>query len=103
MNMDFTSRPLTKPPVRYHRVLMNFQHYSGLWSVHFIEDDCKTRIGKKTRYIDFVSLEDLRSFVTRCNPEPGELEDFEHAVLAWGRGSLFANLTDEQYVKLRGR
>lgn len=100
MSMYITSRPFTKPPIRYHRALLNFQNYTGLWSVHFVDGDCRTQIGKKTRYIDFVSLEDLRAFVKRCNPDPGEVEEFEHNIQAWGRGSIFVNLTDEQYRKL---
>jgi hypothetical protein len=57
------------PPVgsRVPRVLLNFQHYADLWSVHFIEDDCKTLIGPKTRYYHFATLESLRAFVMRCN------------------------------------
>jgi hypothetical protein len=81
---------------------MNFQSYAGSWSVHFIEADCRTPIGKKTRYIDLPTLEDLRAFVQHCNPDPGELDDFEHDVRAWGRGSIYVNLSDEQYEKLKG-
>jgi hypothetical protein len=102
MNMHFTSKPFVKPRVRYRRVLMNFQAYGGLWSVHFIEADCRSTIGNKTRYYDFVGLEDLRAFVQRCNPDPGEMEDFDHYVRAWGRGSIWVSLTDEQYTKLGG-
>jgi hypothetical protein len=81
---------------------MNFQAYAGSWSVHFIEADCNTVVGKKTRYFDFVTVEDLRAFVNRCNPDPGELGDFEKSVRAWGRGSIFVNLSDDQYQKLKG-
>jgi len=31
------------------RVLMNFQQYKD-WVVYFIEADCKTTIGRRTRY-----------------------------------------------------
>ena len=74
------------------------KHYKDLWPVHFIEADCKTPIGPKTRYFDFATLEGLRAFMVRCNPE--DLAEFDRSVRAWSRGSNFVNLTDEQYVKL---
>ena len=84
---------------RTHRVLLNFQQYQELWSVHFIEADCKTVIGPYDRYYDFATLDDLRSFVLRCNPE--NMPEFERSVRAWSRGSNFVNVTDEQYAKLK--
>ncbi len=81
------------------RVLLNFQHYKDLWSVHFIEQDCRTLIGPKTRYYNFGTVDGLRSFVKRCNPE--NMAEFEHSLKAWGRGSNFVRLTDEQYAKLK--
>lgn len=80
------------------RVLLNFQHYKDLWHVHFIEADCRTGIGPKTRYFHFATEDGLRRFVARCSPE--DMEKFEHSIRAWGRGSNFVNLTDEQYGKL---
>jgi hypothetical protein len=80
------------------RVLMNFDHRE-YWSVHFIEADCRTLIGPKTRYYHFATVDGLRSFVIRCNVE--DLEKFEHSLRAWGRGSNYVHLTDEQYAKLR--
>jgi len=44
------------------RVLMNFDH-RDCWSVHFIEADCRTLIGPKTRYLQFASVDGLRAFV----------------------------------------
>jgi len=32
------------------RVLMHFDHYNSLWWVGFLEADCRTSIGPKTRY-----------------------------------------------------
>jgi hypothetical protein len=81
------------------RVLLNFQHYRQLWNVHFIEADCRTSIGRKTRYYHFATLDGLRSFVERCNPE--NMPEFERSVRAWGRGSNYVNLSDEQYAKLK--
>ncbi|WP_035356856.1 hypothetical protein [Edaphobacter aggregans] len=78
------------------RVLMNFQHYKD-WVVHFIEADCRTTIGR--RYFHFATEEGLRTFVSRCNVE--DMADFEHAMRAWARGNSYANLTEEQYHKLK--
>jgi hypothetical protein len=41
------------------------------------------------------TLEGLRSFVVRCNPEDTTLTRFEHSVRAWARGSAYVNLTAE--------
>jgi hypothetical protein len=82
------------------RVLMNFQHYKD-WVVHFIEADCQTTIGSRTRYYHFPSEEGFRAFVSRCNLE--DMTDFEHSMRAWSRGSNYANLSEEQYEKLLRR
>jgi hypothetical protein len=78
------------------RVLMHFDHYNGLWWVGFLEADCRTSIGPKTRYHRFATLDGLRSFVVRCGPE--NMPEFERGVRAW---SAYVNLTDEQYAKLK--
>ena len=80
------------------RVLLNFDH-RDYWSVHFIEADCRTLIGKMTRYYHFATVDGLRAFVIRCNVE--NLEKFEHSLRAWGRGSNYVRLSDEQYNKLK--
>jgi hypothetical protein len=56
-------------------------------------------IGLKTRYYNFGTVDGLRRFVTRWNPE--DMADFEKSLSAWGRGSNYVRLTDEQYEKLR--
>ncbi len=83
------------------RILLNFDHYKDLWCVHFIEADCRTVIGPPTHYFRFATLDRLRSFVVRCNPE--NMPEFERSVRAWNRGSNFVNVTDEQYRKLKGQ
>jgi hypothetical protein len=84
------------------RVLMHFDRYRSLWWVGFMEADCKTPIGSPTRYYRFATLDGLRSFVVRCNPE--DMDKFEDSVRAWRRGTNYVNITDEQYAKLkRGR
>jgi hypothetical protein len=70
-----------------------------MWWVGFIEADCRTPIGHKTRYYHFATLDGLRSFVMRCNPE--NTPEFERSIRAWGRGSNYVNLSDEQYAKLK--
>ena len=67
------------------QVLMNFQHYND-WVVHFIEADCRSRIGRETRYFHYPTLDELRAFITRCHPDGANLEEFENNVRAWSRG-----------------
>jgi hypothetical protein len=81
------------------RVLMHFDRYRSLWWVGFMEADCKTSIGRPTRHYHFATLDGLRSFVIRCNPE--DMDDFERSVRVWGRGTNYVNITVEQYAKLR--
>ena len=83
------------------RVLLNFQHYGNAWTIHFVEADCRTRIGSRTRFYNLSTLDGLRSFVTRCQPEDATLAGFDQCARAWGRGSEYVHLTDEQYEKLR--
>jgi hypothetical protein len=45
------------------------------------------------------TVDGLRAFVIRCNVE--DLAKFEHSLRAWGRGSNYVHLTDEQYAKLK--
>ena len=81
------------------RVLLNFQYYKDCWSVHLVEEDCRTSIGPKARYYDFATLEELQAFVVRCNPE--DLAEFDRSARAWSRGSEMISLTHEQYSKLK--
>jgi hypothetical protein len=32
------------------RVLLNFDHYRDGWSVHVVQDDCRTRVGSRDSY-----------------------------------------------------
>jgi hypothetical protein len=81
------------------RVLLNFQLRKGWW-VHFVAEDCRSEVGRRTKYFRFDSVDDLRSFVARCSPE--NAGEFEENQRRWCRGSLFVRLTDEQYAKLEG-
>jgi hypothetical protein len=80
------------------RVLMNFQLVND-WGVHFIEADCKTTIGMRTRYFHFPNEAEFRDFVARCALE--DPAEFEEGMTNRARGSVFANLTEEQYAKLK--
>jgi hypothetical protein len=75
------------------QVLMNFDRYKGRWWVHFIESDCRTTIGTKTRFFTFPTIEDFRAFVLRCHPEDANLEDFDHSVRAWGVEAAFMSVS----------
>jgi hypothetical protein len=50
-------------------------------------DDCRSRIGSRTRYFRFPTLDDLRAF---CQPEDATLAGFEHTS---GRGRGEAQVT----------
>lgn len=101
MSCYYTSKPYVKTPEKLRRALMNFQRYDGLWSVHFIDADCRTPIGIRTRYIDFATIDELRALVIRCNPDKSELAEFEQDIKRWGRGSIYVNLTSDQIRKLQ--
>lgn len=81
-----------------HRVLLNFDHYRDAYWVHFIHEDCHSRVGSRAMYIRLLTVDDLRAFILRCRPEdPSELKrDRRH----WERGSMFIRLTATQYAKL---
>jgi hypothetical protein len=83
--------------------MLNFQLYAYAWTVHFIKDDCRSDIGSRTRYFKFATLDSLRAFLTRCQPEDTTLAGFDRSVRAWSRGSEYVQLTDEQYGKLTAR
>ena len=68
-------------------VFLNSQLYGSAWTVHFVEADCRTTIGSRTRYYPFADLNALRSFVGRYSPEDAALPGFDRSVRAWGRGS----------------
>jgi hypothetical protein len=85
------------------RALLNFQHYRDAWNVHFIQADCRSRIGTRTRYFKFATLDSLRAFLMRCQPEDATLAGFDRSVRAWARGSEYVWLTDEQYLRLQHR
>ena len=83
---------------RPRRVMLNFDHHVGRYSVHFIEADCKTSVGPETGWIMVPNEDALRTFVQRCHPE--DMEKFEQSLRSWGRGSNYVNLTEAQYRKL---
>ena len=62
---------------------------------------CGTTIGPRTRYYNLSTLETLRSFFTRCQPEDATLAGFDQSIRAWGRGSEYVHLTPDQYGKLQ--
>ena len=82
---------------RTRRVLMNFLENNG-WSIHFIAEDCKTPI---SRFYTLSSIEALYDLVRRTDPPPGTLEEVEHDIRRWNRGSVYLNLTEAEYRKLR--
>jgi hypothetical protein len=50
-----------------HRVLMNYQRYRA-YTCHFIEADCKTTNGQRTRFIEFATLDEQKPSSTAATP-----------------------------------
>lgn len=82
-----------------HRVLMNFQ-LRERWTVHFLEADCKTVLWPG-RYYDFESVDRLREILVRAAAPPETFEEFDRCVRSWSRGSVYLDLTEEQYGRLK--
>jgi hypothetical protein len=82
-----------------HRVLMNFQCNRG-WSGHFIEADCRTPVSLGHFYA-YTELAQVREILVRANAAPEVFAEFDHNVRAWSRGSVYLDLTDLQYTKLK--
>ncbi len=80
-----------------HRVLMNFMLRES-WSIHFIAEDCRTPIGG---YFKLKDLDVLRDLVRRGNCE--NVDEFDQCVRHWGRGSVYLQLTEQQYRQLTRR
>ena len=79
----------------------SIQHSGNARTVHFTEADCRTTVGPRTRYYNLSTLETLRSFFTRCQPEDATLAGFDQSIRAWGRGSEYVHLTPDQNGKLQ--
>jgi hypothetical protein len=82
-----------------HRVLMNFQ-FREKWTVHFLEADCQTPLWRG-RYYDFESVDRVREILVRAAPPPETFEEFDRCVRSWSRGSVYLDLTAEQYGRLK--
>lgn len=85
---------------RPHRVLLNFVRRESTYLVHFLAEDCRTRISRFYRLPD---KEALRGLVMRTKPSDEALASLLHALETWGQGSQFLQLTAEQYSALVGR
>ena len=79
------------------RVYMYFFHRDG-WYIQFLAPDLKTSLRRKLTFRDAAKI---REMFDRFSAER-KLEDrqaFEYAIEK-GRGSIWLNLTEEQYQKL---
>jgi hypothetical protein len=95
--------PAQKPIERYcdqcgrHKVYMSYFRCKE-WIVQFLEPDGKTLIG---RIITFADADKIRELIART-PTQLNLEArnmLEHSI-SQGRGGLFLELTNEQYIRL---
>ena len=79
---------------------MIFQHRKQ-WVVHYMEADCRTPV-HAGRYYHYSSLDELLQILTNANAPPDTFEEFARNICQCSRGSVWLNLTDEQYAKLKG-
>jgi hypothetical protein len=82
-----------------HRVVLNFDQRDKGYIVHFLEANRRTFIGPGMRYFMFADEEGLRQFVLSCNGE--DIGEFEMSLVSWERGSVYVNLTEEEYAAMR--
>lgn len=68
------------------------------YRVHFIAEDCRTPIG---RFYQVRSKASLRDLIVRTKASEVILADFDHALKAWGQGSVWVQLTKAQMQALR--
>jgi hypothetical protein len=73
------------------RLLLNFQLNKG-WTFHFIDEDCKSSVG--SGHYTVHELTTLRRSLIKLRCE--DIDDFDHSIRAWARGSVYVRLSDEQ-------
>ncbi len=80
------------------RIYMSFTHLAAGWECRFFRQDMKTPLRKKLLFVD---AEKVRTFVFRGGASmfAADQNTLEHAILS-GHGSLWLNLSAEQYNKL---
>jgi hypothetical protein len=76
---------------------MNFQAYADVGA--FISSTLTAAPYRKIRYIEFAEGGPV-CISEKCTPDDCQLEELEHDINAWGRGSIYVNLLDEQHQKL---
>lgn len=81
-----------------HRVYMSFQLRRG-WTCQFLEADLRTPL---PRSFTFKSDEKIRELIRRVDAglDLAAEQGLNHGIEI-GRGGVWLNLTDEQYMKLR--
>lgn len=70
----------------------------GGYSIAFLAEDCRTSISRAYQVRDKASLREL---IVRTKAPEGILTDFDHALEAWGQGSVWIQLTEAQ-LKILG-
>lgn len=85
-------------PTKTHRIFMSFILHEGSWRCLFWEEDLKAHI---PRVVTFREPAKIRETATRghCDHEACQALDL---AIESGRGSVWLNLSEEQYLALRG-
>jgi hypothetical protein len=99
--------PNQRPGERYcarcaphHKVLMQFMLAKDGWTVSFLEEDCKTSLARHFIFQSELKILDLARHGDAEFNLAGR-QAIEHGI-SMGRGSVWLNLTRDQYAKLRG-
>jgi hypothetical protein len=98
MNMQYTQQRMVRREPQ-HRVYMFFMAMPMGWYVQFLEADLKTPLARRLTFRDPAKI---REMFERFSAER-QLEDrsaLDYAI-NMGRGSIWLNLTEEQYQKLK--
>ncbi|MGD0939576.1 MAG: hypothetical protein ABR905_07665 [Terracidiphilus sp.] len=85
-------------PIKTHRVFMSFMFHEGGWRCLFWEADLKRHI---PRMVTFREPGKIRETAERGHCDHEARQAFDLAIES-GQGSLWLNLSNEQYLALRG-
>ena len=82
--------------LRPQRVQLNFQRHVSAWTVTFLQGGQPAGIPRQLR-----TNEALLELLRRSHASDAELVGADHAIRTWGRGTVFVQLTDEQFAWLQ--
>ena len=78
-----------------HELIANIQ--GNGWAVHFLETDCRTRVGP---WLLLDTHERVLMMLSRVHVRPENMVAHHEHIRAWGVDSLHFHMTDQQYADL---